>query len=340
MCRHRHTRQHKFGREGRPTTSVVGPASSACSAVGMGLTAAGTEPPQSPVSLRLRPISGTALETSIVFHEQRQRPRLQLSARSKPVGADVWTQRDMGEGGKQWSGLNVSAERKKTRCAECTRPIPEGRASLLCERCAPPSTLPAAKNGAKLAQATRKAASNADGRRMPILTFAPASPTKLALALDFAPASQPADGNAGKPAEATANATTALAASVTAKECANAMSPWRERVEDTLHLVGVGLAIALCVGIGCAAFALRLSSRVEQSNGGKGSCASLVFDCTSAVRVRARLTGSCSPAHARSCRRRCSPRPCSRPTGRARDRWCSPAALSRRRQVLQRPPRS
>ena len=197
----------------RAHTSVGRPASSAW--VGMGLAAAALETPPSVISLRLRPTSGTALETSIIFNEQRQRPRLQLSARSKPVGADVWTQRDMGEGGKQWSGLNVSAERKKTRCAECTRPIPEGRASLLCERCERPST-------------------------------------------------QPANGNAGKPAEATANATTA---SVAGKECANAISPLRERVEDTLHLVGVGLAVALCVGIGCAALALRLSSRVGLGSG-------------------------------------------------------------------------
>ena len=60
-----------------------------------------------------------------------QRPRLKLSPRSELMRAG-----DMGEGASQWAGLGVSVQRKKARCAECTRPLTDSDADVpLCSRC-------------------------------------------------------------------------------------------------------------------------------------------------------------------------------------------------------------
>lgn len=94
-----------------------------------------TVTPTQRVALKIEPTSSRSLNCHIKFLEEPQRQRLQLSARKTqaPTKDDM-----MGDGGKQWNSLNVSVERKKRRCAECTRPLPEhaNTQSLLCERCA------------------------------------------------------------------------------------------------------------------------------------------------------------------------------------------------------------
>ena len=99
--------------------------------------AASTTPTQ-PVTFKLKAISAHTLEARISFNEvepPKERPRLKLAARTKPVTENAWAEKDSGAGQNQWGALNVVADRKKQRCAECTRPIPEGGKSLLCDRC-------------------------------------------------------------------------------------------------------------------------------------------------------------------------------------------------------------
>ena len=72
------------------------------------------------------------VDAHITFHELPQRRKLELKPRAQAAPASSW---DSGDGSKQWSNLNVSVDRKKTRCAECTRPLPEGCTTMLCHRC-------------------------------------------------------------------------------------------------------------------------------------------------------------------------------------------------------------
>jgi hypothetical protein len=91
-----------------------------------------TVTPTQRLTFTIVPTSSISLNCHIKFHDL-QRPRLQLSARKVQ---EVPRNDDMGEGGKQWNSLNVSVERKKRRCAECTRPLPDDEASaLICQRC-------------------------------------------------------------------------------------------------------------------------------------------------------------------------------------------------------------
>ena len=75
------------------------------------------------------------LEQAAEEKPTHQRTQLSLAPRSKPVASNAWEERDMGAGGNQWGRLNVDADRKKKRCAECTRPLPYCCTLLLCERC-------------------------------------------------------------------------------------------------------------------------------------------------------------------------------------------------------------
>ena len=92
--------------------------------------AAANAAPTHRISLRIAPQSGYSLTTTISFAPETQRRKLIVAPRSKPV-----SERDMGAGDKQWSALNVAVERKKNRCAECTRPLPEGSTTSACQRC-------------------------------------------------------------------------------------------------------------------------------------------------------------------------------------------------------------
>ena len=92
--------------------------------------AAANAAPTHRISLRIAPQSGYSLTTTISFAPEIQRRKLIVAPRSKPV-----SERDMGAGDKQWSALNVTVERKKNRCAECTRPLPEGSTTSACQRC-------------------------------------------------------------------------------------------------------------------------------------------------------------------------------------------------------------
>ena len=86
--------------------------------------------------------SGDQLRLDISFTgEPRQRARLKLASRSKPTTANEWEKRDMGSGGQQWSGLSVDANRKKKRCSDCTRPLPDDWTGLRCEKCIPATEL-------------------------------------------------------------------------------------------------------------------------------------------------------------------------------------------------------
>ena len=115
--------------------------------------------PPSNVLVSLKPLSGNTVEFRIEIlltpppaageeqeraapAAQPERAKIQLAPRSKPVVANRWEERDMGAGGEQWGGLNVDAKRKKKRCAECTRPLPESCTSLLCGRCSGTDTSP------------------------------------------------------------------------------------------------------------------------------------------------------------------------------------------------------
>ena len=103
------------------------------------------------IQVAVTPLSGSSLEFTVRIlpcsagdspHPEQaanekpthQRQQLSLAPRSKPVASN-W---DMGAGGNQWGRLNVDADRKKKRCAECTRPLPLTCTSLLCERCTTP----------------------------------------------------------------------------------------------------------------------------------------------------------------------------------------------------------
>ena len=102
------------------------------------LEAARAAPALPNVALRTAGSSSLSLQLSFAAGAA-ERPRLKLAARSKPIANNEWEKRDMGAGGEQWSGLNVSADRKKKRCADCSRPLADGHASLLCDRCAAPA---------------------------------------------------------------------------------------------------------------------------------------------------------------------------------------------------------
>ena len=99
----------------------------------LAVTSAAAADPDRPVYLELILTSATSLHTQITFPDRPQRKRLQLAARSAPPPTEgPW---DMGSGGKQWSGLDISVDRKKRRCADCTRPLPDASSSSLCDRC-------------------------------------------------------------------------------------------------------------------------------------------------------------------------------------------------------------
>lgn len=105
------------------------------------LLAASIKPP---VTLTLEPVSGASLNARIMFNvndvapedDAPKRRPLKLSARSS-ILPKATQQLDMGEGQQQWAGLSVSVDRKKRRCAECTRPLAQGADAsvLLCDRC-------------------------------------------------------------------------------------------------------------------------------------------------------------------------------------------------------------
>ena len=137
-----------------------------------------------------------------------QRKPLLLSARTKPVSVPVT---DMGAGGSQWAQLSISGERKKLRCAECTRPIPDDSTHLMCERCSGDGS------GGELAE-TRPHAEAANAVK----------------ATSGAPASAEATATAAAAAAEAAATTAAAAAAVTATAAAAAAAAAavRERERD------------------------------------------------------------------------------------------------------------
>ena len=76
----------------------------------MSLAALAETTPMQLITLRLWPTSKYSLEAKITFNDEpaKERPRLKLAARSKPVADNAWAERDMGAGSGQWSTLSVS----------------------------------------------------------------------------------------------------------------------------------------------------------------------------------------------------------------------------------------
>ena len=89
-----------------------------------------------------------------------ERKPLQLHGRTKPVAGA----HDMGAGGNQWAQLNISGERKKLRCADCTRPIPDDSVGLVCDRCSAGAIAKAPDAVASTAALVVSAAAAAAGR--------------------------------------------------------------------------------------------------------------------------------------------------------------------------------
>ena len=198
-----------------------------------------TSVPQQRVCLTISPTSRCSLEARISFPPEQQRKRLQLTARTKPSVAKPAV--DMGEGQQQWSKLNVSLDRKKPRCADCTRPLPDGSSSMLCDRCIKPAAASAATSKPALEQTATQ-------------TTAPtASPTPaVATSTHARPAKAPSMPEADHVRIESTNENGTMSLS---------RSPWSGIFEQVALRAGVGIALGVCAGIGCVSLAFRLGSR-------------------------------------------------------------------------------
>lgn len=175
------------------------------------------------VSITLQPTSRRSLDVSILLEPERQRPRLQLQARSRPLDAAL-----SGDGVQQWSSLSVSVDRKKTRCAECTRPIPETSGSLLCARCS-----------------GRTATTTGSSTASPAPLSANGVHANEAVCREEAVDGRQEGGGGTCPPSAAGSAPLTHS--------------WP--LGGVVDRVGVGFAIALCVGLGCLSLVMHLVAR-------------------------------------------------------------------------------
>lgn len=191
------------------------------------------------VALKLSPTSGDSLDVQLTIQEPTTRRRLALSSRSKQTegGAEVWAQRDMGSGGNQWSNLNVTADRKKKRCADCTRPLEESCATLLCSRCT-----------------ANHAPAAAESKQVDIAAAAEPSASKLT----SHGASEPS-GELAPQEDATRRSGVQSNADVAKDGEAEVLLSWVERLENPLLHVGVGVAVGACVLLALASTLLKLA---------------------------------------------------------------------------------
>jgi ribosomal protein L37AE/L43A len=237
------------------------------------------------VTVQLQPTSRASLDVAVHFEPERQRPRLKLQARSKPV-----SQQDMGDGGEQWSSLNVSVERKKARCAECTRPISEPLASsglLLCERCVASNNggrtinnVPSATATSRGVPDTRKESPSAQVKTASAaqLTAAVATPTSVRLGLTIGRPNATAKASSWFGEQPGSIRTSTSTASPTKRsDYREATTPavlppptstglaliLNGHLEKLTGSAGVGAAIAVCLGLGCISLTLRLLMRQQ-----------------------------------------------------------------------------
>ena len=176
----------------------------------------------------------------------------------------------MGDGGEQWSSLNVSLERKKRRCAECTRPLANGHSGTTCPRCveaaaaaaaAPAAAAPKKAKKAKAkaaaagaAEATVAATPVASVQQPSVPTQQPSTSPRATLGMRAVGASTVELDVAFAPPKPLPQATTSAASSKRADSI----------VEDVALHGGVGVALAACAALVCAGVLVRLLSRAAR----------------------------------------------------------------------------